>query len=150
MLANIENLVNLVNFAKGVRFFFLQNLKHTNTELVSSYPNCSFHSVVFCGSKNYYYYYLMKSVSRKMYCAIQKLIFIWCIYLQHSNCVWSSRSLTPSRNANNSLSRLDKSMFFTEIHSVFDSHVNILTPVVISAFCKKWRICKFTRKKNVI
>ena len=27
MLANIENLVNLVNFAKGVRFFFFAKFK---------------------------------------------------------------------------------------------------------------------------
>ena len=39
-------------------------------------------------------------------------------------------------------------MFFTEIHSVFDSHVNILTPVVISAFCKKNGEFAMSREKK--
>ena len=77
--------------------------------------------------------------------AILKFGINFLVNLQHSNCVWCSSSLAPSRNTNNSLSRFDKSVFFTEIHSVLDSHINILAPVIISAFCKNQNIYFFTK-----
>lgn len=51
------------------------------------------------------------------------------IYLQNSDSVRRSSSLTPASHANDLLTRFDESVLFTVIHAILDSFIHILGPI---------------------